>query len=236
MASASNERRLKNYYLKHVILKRDGSEGDVEKFAKRLYYLYNQRFHFDSKTITRLYNLWARLGSRPVTHKTEQVEVERLLECLTLPASYVYGDFFYGSGAIPKSLPSLTFITNDIKTKCNTMYHFDVLNPGMWPAGVEIDAFVVSPPWELLDVILVDLFVRCKVFVAAHVAGDFTSNATPFRRQFLAGLQEKGCAAFVYGLPLVADRRRASWVVCCKCARKLKKLLTSNKCVYTFVF
>lgn len=229
----STHKHMRHYYLRHVYLTKS-NEGK-EAFGKRMNYLFEPYgYVFEAYTITRLYNLWKGVTKAPKTIQTIDAEVVRLEECFKLPPELTYVDIFCGKASIAKSLPHLRFLNNDLKPSLNPDFSFDAFNPAHWVKELKkVDAFVTSPPFELLDVALADLYGRCSKFIALHTSGDFVSNANPYRAAFFAKMQQEGKAALIYGLPNI-NGRRCAWVVVFKCARYMKSLLKSNKHVKTF--
>lgn len=232
---SSKERRLRHHYLKSINLEK-ASIASNDAFSKRLQYLYEPYgFQLEASTNTRLFNLWKGLVKGPKTFPTTTSEVERLEASLELPLDLSYADVFCGKGTIAKALPQLKFLCNDIQKKYKCEFSFDVFDPSKWPKQFKrVDAFISSPPFELLDIALVDLYNRCSKFVAIHCAGDFASNATPYRTAFFTKLQKQRKAALVYGLPNV-NGRRCCWVIACKQPSYMRKLLKSTSSISTFI-
>ena len=236
MELGTSERRLKHYYLRKVCFNFRTRSAQANKilFLKRVEYLYSPYCDinaFEKGRLTALFNEYRQLLAKPKTHATGVTEVERLVQCVELPAVFSYADPFAGTRAIPNYLNQLSFASNDVKDEAG----FDALSPGSWPVAFHnIDCYITSPPFAMLDVIVPDLYNRCKKLVCIHTSGDFVSNAPLYRQSFVGKLQSEGKVALVFGLENIIGRR-CSWLLLFKCAKLRKKLLnTSCSFITTF--
>lgn len=164
----------------------------------------------------------------PRTFVTTAEEVARLFEVVQIPRGWRCADVFAGTNGIAKhSEGGASWVTNDISTSHETGFHFDALNPAQWPFELigRIDAFVCSPPFEMLDLVLPDLLARAKKMLILHVPGDFLSNAPEYRRAFIGRLEKR--VLVVAGLPK-SNTRRCIWVVIVKNKRLWTSVLKTS--------
>ena len=178
---------------------------------------------------SRLHTEWLRATEDPLTFATTFEEVQPLSTLINWDAvcniisSPVIMDPCAGEGAIlsalraeiPKVEERATTISNDINTGFKTDYHFDIINPEDWSVVLpQVDVFICSPPFNLLDAILPDLVLRATTCTICHTPGDYLQNGPSYRRKWWAYLQSQGRTAELRGLCRVKGRgtRRCSWL------------------------
>lgn len=231
----------KHYYTRKVILnhKLRGVLETKQAFQRKLELLYTPVFvGFKPSRVTNLFNHYLGLRAKPYTTPTHEVEVQRLIACVQLPSQSTYCDVFAGTCGIRNALSKhlgIHVTTNDISQRFNTDYHFDAISPGSWPKALSnVDVMVTSPPYELLDIIVPDLYGRCKQLTALHVSGDFISNAPKYRQSFIGKLQHEDKVALVYGLEN-CNGRRCAWLLLFKTAKLKKRLCKQVSTISTYL-
>ena len=179
---------------------------------------------------SRLRTLWTRALQNPITFPTTPEEVIPLTSMLDwnqlsqLAITPVVMDPCAGNMAINRTLhqelPLLAerayLMSNDVDVTHPTEFHFDCVNPDEWTVvPYEVDVFVCSPPFDIIDCIWPYLVMQAEVFTALHVPGDYISNGPPWRRAYWSYLQQEGLAVELRGLPRVKGRgtRRCSWII-----------------------
>ena len=77
------------------------------------------------------------------------------------------------------------------------------------------DMLLFSPPFLLTDLFIVWAVAQPVEVIVLHVAGDYWTNAPPYRRAFLAPFEHDERLMFINGLPLVPGRkmRRCIFIV-----------------------
>jgi hypothetical protein len=183
-----------------------------------------------ARMASRLRTYWIRALQNPVTFATTPAEVTPLTTlldwnqlCLLKPCPVIM-DPCAGNLAIAKTLreelPLIAargcLLNNDVDTSHPTEFHFDCIDPEQWQVVPwDVDAFVCSPPFDLIDCLWPYLVLKAKIFTALHVPGDYISNGPQWRRSFWAHLQQEGRAVEIRGLPRVKGRgtRRCSWII-----------------------
>lgn len=183
-----------------------------------------------TRMATRLHTLWLQAMFDPVTHPTVPEEVQplgALLDwdrLLMLEPSPTMMDPCAGNGnilaALAEELPWLEqrgkLINNDINTEYDTHLHFDCMTEEDWiVAPQDVDVFICSPPFQLIDILLPLLVQRARICVALHVPADYISNGPAYRRMYWSYLQHEGRIAEIRGLCRVKDRptRRCAWIL-----------------------
>lgn len=175
--------------------------------------------------LSRLYNRWRKLCTRPVCYPTMAEEVHCVMQALrwhrlpSQPPSVVL-DPCAGTCALVNELASwlthlpLQFTSNDIHVGYPTTHHLDATLPSCWERLPQPDLIVSSPPFELLDIMLPEFVARARIATILHVPGDYLSNGPQHRRQLWRYLEGQRCTAMVEGLPRVHGRpmRRCAWL------------------------
>lgn len=171
---------------------------------------------------TSLWTKYQGLLHNPITIPTTKEEVQCLLHFLNIAKGdtmQVFIDPCSGTCTINSTVREVlgvdgfSYIDKDIKTG------FDAVNPLDWRTHIQTQNatkhFISSPPWQLMDLFLADLYRRCDKdgFVALHTASDYSVNTPAHRQHFNHELESKQLLTRVVGLPLVGGRRRAVWVV-----------------------
>jgi hypothetical protein len=197
-------------------------------FRERMEYMFG--YPVDPRIASRLHSWWLKAMFEPITFATEPEEVQpltvllnsdRILRRSSRPVIFdpCAGDNSIFS-ALSTELPGLAqkaqLISNDINTKYNTDFHFDIIHPDQWQGGpAVVDIILASVPWELADAMIPDLTHRTKLFSAFHLSSDWVGNGPAWRRNWIAWLQSEGRLAEIRGLPRAKTRatRRCTWVI-----------------------
>ena len=156
--------------------------------------------------------------------KTEPAEVQVLLRHVRELAGYSLMDPFAGTGGIVTVLGEAGYsvVANDLNPAHGTELVQDALQPGFYK-DKEIDIFVTSPYFAVLDLALPLMIKFAKVAVMVHVPGHYLYDPTEPRQRFFYSLIDR--MAVILGLPKGPLGRRCAWLIVARSAEVLRELL-----------
>ena len=159
-------------------------------------------------------------------------EVERLLQCVSLPLCGTIWDPFAGTGTIPSFLKGrcMDVVDNDICSHRPAGAHYDALQPAFYTAAAMhargMGAIVTSPPFAALDVALPLLVAAGSAVACVHVPGHYLTSGVAPRFAYLRGLQQQGRLHVVMGLPRGPIGRRCIWLLIFSTNAQRQRLLS----------
>jgi hypothetical protein len=189
--------------------------------------------------VTQLYNLRFLTRER---YPTGVKEIELLLTYLNDLLEGTYEDPTCGVRTIEQVLlahhHSVTHVAcYDIDPTVLPTVVLDALNPYELNYFTRRPDFIVfSPPFEETDTYLFLMARRAKKAVIALIAGDYLTNAPPYRASAWNQYADTGRTHVIAGLPLVLGRpiRRAIWVIIAKTKKGLTTLLKPGTVISSF--
>jgi hypothetical protein len=189
--------------------------------------------------VTRLYNL--RFTTKP-RYPTGVKELELLLTYLNEYLQGTFEDPTCGVKTIEQvllpHLPNVTHVGSyDNDPTVFPTVVLDALNPFHLNCVTGRPDYVIfSPPFSQTDTFLFFMARRAKKAVIALIAGDYLTNAPPWRVSAWNQYADTGRTHVIAGLPLVPGRpvRRAIWVIIAKTKKGLTTLLKPGTVISSF--
>jgi hypothetical protein len=162
-------------------------------------------------------------------------EVERLLQCVSLPLCGTIWDPFCGTGTITAVLRAkgMEVVDNDICSHRPAGSHYDALQPSFYLAAAKhrrgVGAFVTSPPFAALDIALPLLVAAGAAVACVHAPGHYLTSGVAPRFAYMRGLQQQGRLHVVMDLPRGPLGRRCIWLLIFS-SNAQRQLLLSPAC------
>ena len=159
------------------------------------------------------------LPGQPECCKTLTAEVAPLLELIDFAQLSAIIDTHSGTGTIAAEFKKvgLRVVTNDINIQHKAQHHLDTLQPASYKQLRSLygrrTAFVTSPWFRMLDIVLPLTVLASPQVACMHVPGHYLTDAHPARLQYLRSLLQQGRLVTVMGLPRSVMGRRCLWLL-----------------------